>query len=60
MVRKSVSVNEMAKSLKVTYNTLKNKLSGRESINLDEAMHMKKVFFPETDVYYLFRELVTD
>lgn len=60
IMRKSVSVHEMAKSLGVTYNTLKAKLSGKESFNLSEAIYMKKVFFPETDIRYLFQELLTE
>lgn len=57
-VKKSISVHEMAKSLGVTYNSLKAKLSGKEAFNLDEAFYMKQVFFPETDIYYLFQELI--
>lgn len=57
-VKKSISVHEMARGLGVTYNTLKAKLSGKESFSLDEAFYMKQVFFPETDIYDLFQELV--
>lgn len=58
-MKKSISVQEMAKGLGVTYNTLKAKLSGKESFNLDEAFYMNKIFFPETDICYLFQELLT-
>ncbi len=58
IVRKSISLDEMAKSLGITYSTLMAKLSGKETFNLDEERYMRRVFFPEANDFDLFQELV--
>lgn len=60
MARKQLSISEMAKYLNVTRDTLGYKLSGKRPINLDEALRIARKFFPERDVYYLFRELIPE
>ncbi len=59
IVRKSISLDEMAKSLGITYSTLMAKLSGKETFTLEEERYIQKVFFPETNDFDLFQELIT-
>ncbi len=58
MNKRKISMVEIAKYLGITEDTLNSKLSGEESINLDEALRIAREFFPERDVYYLFKELI--
>lgn len=60
MARKQLSITEIAAYLGITRDTLSYKLSGKRSINLDEALRIARKFFPEHDVYYLFKELDND
>lgn len=58
MARKQITIIEMATYLGITRDTLGSKLAGKRTINLDEALRIARKFFPEKDVYYLFKELV--
>lgn len=58
MARKQLSITELANFLGIARDTLGYKLSGKRPLNLNEALCIAKVFFPEHDVYYLFKELV--
>lgn len=58
MGRKQLTIAKMADYLGITRDTLGNKLSRKRPINLDEALRIARKFFPNTDVYYLFKELV--
>lgn len=60
MARKRVTISEMAEYLQINRDTLGNKLARKRPINLDEALRIARKFFPEHDVYYLFKELVDD
>lgn len=60
MARKDLSIAEMARYLGITRGTLSSKFSRKSSINLDEALRIARRFFPESDVYYLFEELVPE
>lgn len=60
MARKQITILVMADRLSITRDTLGSKLSRKRQINLDEALYIAKEFFPEHDVYYLFKELVDD
>lgn len=60
MARKNVTILMMAKEIGITRDTLGAKLSGKRPINLDEALIISRKFFPEHDVYYLFKELIND
>ena len=57
MARHDVSIQDMAKSLGITRDTLGRKLSGKSQINLDEAFKIQKKFFPEVSMQCLFKEL---
>lgn len=58
MARKQLSIEELAVTLSITKDTLEYKLSRKKPINLDEAMYIAKEFFPECDLFYLFKELI--
>lgn len=58
MMKKQVSVKELSESLNVGPEILHRKLARRGEINLDEALCIARIFFPEHSVYYLFEELV--
>ncbi len=58
MMKKQVTVKELSDSLNIRTDILHSKLAGRGDINLDEALCIARVFFPEHSVYYLFEELV--
>lgn len=58
MARRQLSITEIANYLGITRDTLGSKLSRKRAINLDEALRIAREFFPEKDVYYLFKELV--
>lgn len=60
MARKNLSISEIADYLGITRDTLGYKFSRRRQINLDEALRIARKFFPEKDVYYLFKELIPD
>ena len=54
MARRDISIQQMAKSLNKSRNTITGKLSGRQPIYLDEAFVLTKEFFPNCDLWYLF------
>lgn len=58
MARKCLTIKEISGFLGISRDTLACKLSRKRSINLDEALRIAKYFFPECDIYYLFKELV--
>ncbi len=60
IIQKHISIHKIAQGMGVAHRTLKNKLSGKESFNLDEALYMTRIFFPENSIYYLFEELLAE
>lgn len=59
MARKQLTIVEMADFIGITRDTLGSKLSRKRPINLDEALRIAREFFPEHDIYYLFKELLS-
>lgn len=57
MARNLVTIQQMADTLGCTRDTLSNKLSGKTMLNLDEAITLNEVYFPEFDLKDLFKEL---
>jgi len=55
MVRKGVSKKEMAALIGVSYNTMRNKINGKQKFFYDEACKIREHFFPELSLEYLFR-----
>ena len=54
MVRKRVSKKEMAALIGVSYNTICNKIKGKQKFFYDEACKIREHFFPELSLEYLF------
>lgn len=54
MARNGVTIGDMAKALGVRYATVNDKLNGRFRFYYDEALKIKKLFFPECELEYLF------
>lgn len=45
---------DIAKELKMTRDTLRNKISGKTSFSIDEALALKSKYFPDKSFEYLF------
>lgn len=58
MAKKNITIRMIARRLGIPKPLLKDKLEGNQPINLDEALRIRRLFFPEYDLYYLFHELV--
>lgn len=56
MARNGVTVMQIAELLKVRYATVSDKLNGRSRFFCDEAIKIKRHFFPHCSVEYLFFE----
>lgn len=54
MARKGLKGKDLAKVLGVRIATVYDKLNGKYSFSLDEAMIIKQTFFPEYSIEYLF------
>lgn len=57
MAKNHVAIKDMAKAAGVTKDTMRNKLSGRMPINLNEAFLIVKECFPDSNIWELFQEL---
>jgi len=55
MARNGVSVDDVAKILRVHRNTAGNKVNGDTPFTIDEAFTLRDARFPEYDVGYLFK-----
>lgn len=51
---KKVSLVDMADLLKVRYQTISDKISGKSNFKFYEACMIQQAFFPEYDLVYLF------
>ena len=60
MARHHLTIQFMAAGLKMNRDTLSRKLSGKSPLYLDEAFKIQRMFFPDLDVSYLFRQDVND
>ena len=54
MARKSITKKEIAKFLDLRVATICDKINGKYSFKLDEAFKIKKKFFPQLSIEYLF------
>lgn len=45
---------DIASALRIHPNTFRNKLNGESSFSVEEAFTIKRTFFPEKDLTYLF------
>ena len=60
MARHHLTIQSMAAGLKMNRDTLSRKLSGKSPLYLDEALKIQRMFFPDLDVSYLFRQDVNE
>lgn len=60
MAKADVTKDELAKLLDVHWNSIANKLSGRSSFTVDEAIRIRDYYFQNCVIEYLFaREAAT-
>lgn len=55
---KGVTLVDIADLLGVDYRTVRSKINGATDFSFGEAAAIKKAFFPEYELEYLFRERV--
>ncbi len=58
MARKQITIQEIANTIGVGRDTASQKLSGKTPITLAEAFKVESEYFPDSDVRYLFAELL--
>lgn len=54
MVRSNIDMLDIAKHLSVRYATVCDKMNGKYRFYYDEALEIKKKFFPDYSLEYLF------
>lgn len=59
MARKDLTILDIAKNIGMNRETLSRKLSGRSTLNIDEAFNIQQKCFPDIDVRVLFKECNT-
>lgn len=57
MARNNIAIKDMAKAAGVTRDMMRNKLSRKTPINLNEAFLIVTKCFPDSNIWDLFREL---
>lgn len=57
MARNEVTVEQLAKEVGVSRETMGRKLSGKSDIKLNEALLISRKFFPNVSIWELFGEL---
>ena len=55
MARNNLSIKSMATILNMNYDTLRNKLCSKSEFTRAEMFAIKKAFFPDFSIEYLFR-----
>jgi len=58
MARKQITIKEIANTIGVGRAAASQKLSGKTPITLAEAFMIEKNYFPDSDIRYLFAELL--
>jgi len=54
MLKKNITVSDIAKTLQKRRSTVGDKINGRYRMHVDEAFAIKDAFFPESSIDYLF------
>lgn len=59
MARKDITIKDLSKDeeLDLAYETLRNKFSGKTEWNKKEMFLLKKKYFPEKTIEYLFHQM---
>ena len=60
MSRKNIGITEMARILDVNRDTLARRLACKSRISLRDAFAIQRIFFPESDIRYLFHGAEVD
>lgn len=60
MARKEITIKAIAEEVKVTRDTMGSKLAGKRPLYLNEAFVIKRKFFPDKTLSYLFAELLNE
>lgn len=56
LIRKDISRDDLAEAIGKSYNTLSNKMIGKAPFLYDEVLTIKRKFFPDCDLEYLFQK----
>lgn len=56
MVRHGVNDADVAKLIGVSDRTFRNKINGKSEFGVKQAMQIRRKFFPDLDIEYLFGE----
>lgn len=56
MARHRISIEDIAKAIKVHRNSVSNKLYGKSEFSVREAIVIADTFFPECDIRVLFED----
>lgn len=54
MKQKNITATQIAELLEVRIATVSDKINGKSRFYFEEALKIKKVFFPEYEIEYLF------
>lgn len=58
MLKKNISIEEIAKILNLHRNTVSYKINGKGIFDMDEADKIKTNFFPDSSIEYLFEKRI--
>lgn len=56
MKKRKVSNRDLMKALKISYQSISNKICGRTSFKIEEAIEIRNLFFPFMGLEYLFEK----
>lgn len=56
MKKRKVSNRDLMKALKISYQSISNKICGRTSFKIEEAVEIRDLFFPFMALEYLFEK----
>lgn len=54
MAKKSITRRQIARTLSLHENTVKNKIAGKSHFSIEESFLLKKTYFPDLTLKYLF------
>lgn len=56
MRKRKISNRDLMKALKISYQSVSNKICGRTSFKIEEAIEIRNLFFPSMALEYLFEK----
>lgn len=54
MAKRKIEKYKVARELGIHVNSFRNKLNGKTSFSVDEAIQIQETFFPDLEIKYLF------